>query len=258
MAKTKNLISREYIYEHYINQQKSFIQISEETGINHATIRYHALRMGIPIRSRSDAQKLSQENGRAFNPTEGKSLSPAHRASIAKATSEHWKNLPPEEKEIRRQKSLEYAKNNPDKVEKFFKAGQKAQKRVSKEGSNVEAFLLEELSQLGYWVEPHKKHAIQSENMHIDLMLKKEMIAIEVDGPTHLRPIYGQEDFDRKREKDQRKNGLLLQDGYSVIRIGVERARSLSAKTLILEELLKAIEEVKREPNKIVYCGKYN
>jgi len=258
MSKTKHVISREYLYEQYVTKEKSFHQISQETGINQATLRYKAKSFGIPIRDRFQAQQLSQKSGRAYNPTAGKSLSPEHRESISKRTAEHWANKTDEEKEAHRLKCIEASKKDPDRLKRFRDAGKKAQKRISKEGSSIEGYLVEQLSLLGYWVEPHKKHAIQSEEMHIDIMLKKERIAIEVDGPTHLRPVYSQEDFEKKKEKDLRKNGLLLQDGYSVIRIGVERARSLAAKRAILDELIDVIEQIKQSPNTVIYCGKYN
>lgn len=255
MAKYK--VSMELLRREYLDNKKSFTQIAKELGVSDGLLIYHARKYGLPIRSRTEAQRVSREQGRAINPHEGKSLTPEHRAAIAKTLHEKYQRLSDEEKEAYSKKVKAVSRRDPEKLKRFTEAGQKALKTVAKKGSNLEHFFMEELILLGYSPQHGKKWAIQSEDMHIDIMLESEKIAIEVDGPQHLRVIYSQEDYDRKKEKDQRKNGLLLQEGYTVIRLGVERARSLAAKQNFLAELLEAIKEAKKNPNTVIYIGAY-
>lgn len=250
-------IPREYIYEHYIVQEKSFDQMEKECGVKSGTLRYHAKKYGIPLRGREEAQRLAQKHGRSYNPCEGKSLSPEHREAIARTMAERFANMTDEEKEKLSRRNKELAQRDPERMRKFTEAGQKSLKTVAKRGSNLEHHLAEKLTECGYKVYQHRNHMIANENMHVDLMLEKERIAIELDGPQHWRIVYGVEDLKRKKEKDMRKNGLLMQEGYNVIRYGIERARSIVAKQNVLNEILEAIESLDGKTSEVVYLGEY-
>lgn len=257
MGKSNYRITKEFIQKEYLDNKKSWTQIEKETGISTGILVYRAKKFGIRSRSRIEAQRVSKEQGRAINPHEGKPLSEAHKASIAKTLSDKYKNMSEAEYQKVCDRAKNAAKKNPDGMERFWKAGQKSLKTVSKKGSLLEHYLVEKLTELGYVVSHSKKHTIQSEDMHIDIFLEREKIAIEIDGPQHLRVIYSEEDYNKKKEKDQRKNGLILQEGYSIIRYGIERSRSFNAKQEALNEILHGIDELKKNPNQVVYLGKY-
>jgi very-short-patch-repair endonuclease len=53
----------------------------------------------------------------------------------------------------------------------------------------------------------------------IDIMLPKEGVAIEIDGPHHHSPIFGEDRLLRTRDLDQIKNGVLIANGLKIIRI---------------------------------------
>ena len=44
-------------------------------------------------------------------------------------------------------------------------------------------------------------------------------VAIEVDGPTHFLPIWGEEKLQKRQEIDRKKTGLILQDGITLVRM---------------------------------------
>lgn len=250
-------LNRDVLYKEYVENGKSFYQMEKEYGIPQARLRYQAKTMGIPIRTKEQAQQLAVKEGRCYNPSAGKPVSPEIRAKIARTLQERYKNMSEEEKEAKRERSRQQFKNNPEAAQRFMKSGQEAAKGIAQKGSNVEKYIYKELLDRGYIVSQHRECLIQSEKMHIDLLLEREHIAIEIDGPSHLRAVYSEEDFVAKKEKDQRKNGLLLQDGYGVIRAGVERGRSLITKINLLNEILEAVEELKKNPNRVIYVGKY-
>ena len=83
--------------------------------------------------------------------------------------------------------------------------------------------------------------------MEMDLLLPEIPLAIEVDGITHWRPIYGdtpeekEEKLLKKQDADARKNGLLFDAGYKVLRIKVlvnpSKARLRKLLTNVVEYL---------------------
>lgn len=55
---------KDWLYEAYVNKEKSTNQIGEECGVSKDNIRYYLLKYNIPIRSTNEAQKLTFEVGR--------------------------------------------------------------------------------------------------------------------------------------------------------------------------------------------------
>jgi hypothetical protein len=92
-------------------------------------------------------------------------------------------------------------------------------RRATTEGSKAEKFLYEGLTKLGYDVIIHKVGLIPGEKFEIDLYLPKLMVAIEIDGPQHFLPIYGEESLRRSIKYDIVKSGALLSRGLCVIRV---------------------------------------
>ena len=60
---------------------------------------------------------------------------------------------------------------------------------------------------------------IPSENLEIDLYIPELKTIIEVDGPQHFLPIFGEEKLSETIKLDSTKNGLLISKGFCVIRI---------------------------------------
>ena len=94
-----------------------------------------------------------------------------------------------------------------------------AVRKAGKEGSKMEKFLLEELTNLGYRVEFHKKDLIPNEKLEIDLYIPALKTIIEIDGPSHFLPIWGEEKLQKQIKADDQKTGLVLSKGFVVLRI---------------------------------------
>jgi very-short-patch-repair endonuclease len=85
--------------------------------------------------------------------------------------------------------------------------------------------------------------------MHIDIFLPGELVAIEIDGPSHFFPIYGEEVLKKKIEADQRKNDLLIGEGFTVIRVMVFKKNTQRASVRDCgAEILKLIKEISETP----------
>jgi very-short-patch-repair endonuclease len=107
----------------------------------------------------------------------------------------------------------------PEERERLCKLASDGVRRAARDGSKLEQYLLVNLKACGYKADFHKEYLISAEQMHVDIFLPHLKVAIEVDGPTHFLPIWGEEHLEKRIEEDNRKTGLLLQSGYVVIRI---------------------------------------
>jgi very-short-patch-repair endonuclease len=95
----------------------------------------------------------------------------------------------------------------------------KAIQTAGKEGSKLEKFLRHELTKAGFVVEFHKTNLIANQNLEIDMYIPKLRTIIEIDGPSHFLPIWGEEKLHKQIKADEHKTGLILGKGLAIIRV---------------------------------------
>lgn len=227
-------IIREY------NSGKSVMQLAEEYGTYPQKIIRVIKKYGGKIRSKSESQKLALENGRAILPTSCIEYTEEKRQKISEKMHEVYHSLSDEQKEQRREKSkAQYAAMSDEAKEELRKKSSQAILKASKEGSKLEKFLLDKLTEMGYSIVFHKKGYILNDNLEIDLLIPAMKVAIEVDGVYHSKDIHG--DLPKVANRDNEKNGLLLSYGYIVIRL----SNTVSTVTpYYLRERLQRLTEV--------------
>lgn len=77
---------------------------------------------------------------------------------------------------------------------------------------------MDELKKAGY--NPiHHHRPLEKEKLEVDILIPDKRIAIEIDGPSHYSPIWGDINFDRTKKADKEKNGILVTNGFCMIRI---------------------------------------
>jgi very-short-patch-repair endonuclease len=131
--------------------------------------------------------------------------------------------------------------------EEFRKAALEAVRETSREGSKMEKFLCEALRDAGHEVSFHSEHILPDTRLQTDLHIPALKTVIEIDGPTHFFPIWGEESLDKNIESDNKKNSLLLTYGFVIIRVkhiskGVSEKYKRDLLRTILE-VLNSIEE---------------
>lgn len=199
---------------------------------------------GIKIRDRSECQKISLEKGFRKHPTKGKIREDSVKLKISEKVAENWGQISEEERKQRSERCKTQWENMPAEDKK--KMREKAQKKIletSKEGSELERYLYSELRKYGFDPILHKSRNLGTTKLEIDLLLAGEKLAVEVDGPSHYRVVYSEEQFERQKVLDTKKNGILLSYGFRVIRLrysGSDLSQSKKRKALKL--LLDAIE----------------
>ncbi len=139
---------------------------------------------------------------------------------MSEAAVGRWKTYTSEEKsEIGKKLARRYRVMGVRAQERLGELAQEGVRRASKEGSRLEKFILVGLRQEGYEPEFHVKWATEDRKLHVDIVLRKPRVAIEVDGPAHFRAIWGPEVLKKREDADRRKDGLLLNQGFLVIRV---------------------------------------
>jgi len=111
------------------------------------------------------------------------------------------------------------------------KLAAEAVRKASKEGSKIEKFIYEGLTKLGYEVIFHKRGLVVNDKLEVDLFLPNIKTAIEIDGPAHFLPIWGEESLQRNIRSDAQKAGLLINRGFVILRVK-NIIRNLSQKNM--------------------------
>jgi len=211
----KKIISKEYI-----DNKKSFQNIAKDYGTYANKIRRDAKRLGIIIRSKSEAQSNAILTGSHKHPTKGTIRSDEIKQKIGMSIYENWQELSEKDLEIRKEKAREnWNKKSEDEKQEMIAKANKAVRESSKVGSKLEKYLLSKLIADGYKVEFHKEHLLSNTKLQIDLFLPTINLAIEVDGPSHFENIWGDQSLSRNKKYDTKKEGLLIGKGISIVRI---------------------------------------
>jgi very-short-patch-repair endonuclease len=240
----------------YIQENKSFQEIADEYNTYPNKVRRDAKKFGIKSRTKSEAQKNALETGKHKHPTKGTTRSEDTREKIGLGVMSSWESM--SKSEMKRRSEL--AKLNWEKLPEDVKrnrlhSANLAVRDSSRNGSKLEKYLLENLLSNNIKVEPHKEHILSNTKLHIDLFLPKLNIAIEVDGPSHFEPVWGEEALKRNQNYDHKKTGLLIGKGINLIRIKQQRDFSKSRAKKIFGRLMKAIADIENQGESYIEIG---
>lgn len=208
------------IQEQHVLGNKSLVQLAEEYGTYPNKLRRDAIKFNLKIRSKSEAQSIALKSGRSKHPTEGTKRPDEVKVKISEQRSEAWKNVSEEEKQkISERTKEQWNAMTPEERDNFRRKAAKAVRQAAFDGSKLERHIMTKLTEAGYMVEFHKEHVLQNERLQLDLFLPTIGVAIEVDGPSHFAPIWGNKTLQKNKRADSEKNGLLINRGFTVIRV---------------------------------------
>lgn len=246
-----NDIIRDYNFylEEYVNKQQSPTQIAERFGVYSNLIRRELKKLGFKPRNKSEAQKLALQSGRHKHPTRGTERSESTKIEISNAMAKSWQNVSEEERARRTEVSRkQWEALSDDERTLFRKNAAEAVRKASREGSKLEKYLKTELQNSGLSVIYHSDDIIPNEKLQTDLYLPGIKVVIEIDGPSHFYPIWGEEALQRTIEADNKKNQTLVSYGIVVIRIKhLSKAMSAANNRNLLQNVLDKIEEIKKK-----------
>jgi very-short-patch-repair endonuclease len=236
----------------YTKDLKSIRVIAGEYNTYGNKIRRFLLKNGVKLRDKSESQEIALKSGRHKHPTKGTNRTQEVKFKISESISEHWENISPEEYDKKVQKGKDIWNELPTEHKlKIRGMATEAIRKASKEGSKTELFLLKALKEHNIEVVFHKKSLIRNTNLELDMFLPSIKTAIEIDGPSHFFPIWGEEVLQKTIASDNEKNGLLLSSGYKIIRIkNLAKKLSQKRKRDILSMVLDAIALIESGKNK--------
>ena len=240
---------KEYIIEQYTKENKSTYEIAQDIGTYPNKIRRTLNTLGVDLRDRSSAQTVAIQSGRHEHPTRGKKRTEAEKVAISNGMSSFWENMEDSERERRANLSKEqWASMSEEERANLRKLAAEAVRKASKEGSKIEKFIYEGLTDAGYQVIFHKRGLIANENMEVDLFVPGIKTAIEIDGPAHFLPIWGEANLQKHIRADAQKAGLLLNRGYVILRVK-NLIKNISQKRM-RDILAQVIDELEKIDNK--------
>jgi very-short-patch-repair endonuclease len=227
-------------------QGRSTYQIAEHFNTYPNKIRRILTKNGVELKTRSQAQKNALDSGRATHPTSGKKRTKAERLKISSSVQEYWSSM---DEDLYKERCLEAKRrwHEMPQIERdrICSLAIEAVQRAGKEGSKLEKFVSKSLSEYGHSVEFHKKNLIPTQKLEIDLYIPSHKTIIEIDGPSHFFPIWGEEKLQKQIIADNQKSGLILSKGYIIIRVkNLSDFVSLNKKEALINNLLERLQKI--------------
>jgi len=237
------------IVKGYFEEFKSISTIAKELNTYPNDVRRILLKNGYTLRDKSEAQSISLKTGTHPHPTKGKKRTDETKLKISEGLSANWEGLSKDKKEARAKVSRDNwnAMSQSDK-ETFRKSASKAILKAAKEGSKIEHLIMANLVERGYRPLFHHEMMLPNERLQIDLFIPELATAIEIDGPTHYKPIWGEEKLQKQVAADNEKNGLLLSMGFNIIRVKYTVSKiTLKYKKELEESLAKVLNTLSEQ-----------
>lgn len=238
------------IRDMYEKDKKSFQDIAIYLGTYANKVRRDAIRFKIKIRDKSSAQKNALDSGKTQHPTKGKQRDESTKVKIGKKVMQSWERMGDIELKQRKLK----AKSNwdslsEDEKQDILQKANSAVRKTSKEGSKLEKFILSSLLKDGYNVIFHQEQTLANTKLQIDMVIPNLNIAIEIDGPSHFLPVWGDDTLKRNIKYDKKKEGLILGKGLVLVRIQQTKDFSKARAAVVYEKLGSTILDIK---NKVI------
>jgi very-short-patch-repair endonuclease len=239
-------MNEDKIIKLYIDENKSTYEIAERMSTYPNKIRRILHKHGIPLKSHSQAQRSALKQGRAKHPTDGRRRTEEERLKISSSVHSYWNNMDDTERERRVELARKrWSEMSESKRLEICSAAIRAIQLAGKEGSKMEKFLEGALREAGYMVDFHKKDLIPTQKLEIDMYIPELKTIIEIDGPSHFLPIWGEDKLAKQIKADEQKSGLALSKGYVIIRVkNLSDFMSLRIKTKLLKEIKIQLEKI--------------
>lgn len=244
----------EEVVKLYYEEEKSLLQIAEKFNTYPKKVERLLKKHKYTLRSRSEAQKNALEKGNLIHPTAGKKRPESDKIAISEGMTRLWAKVSDEEREARREKHRQIWFNmSEEKRQKIRSAAMEGVRLSSIHGSKMERAVAKYLSDNGYESKLHVKGIITNTNLEVDIFMPELNCIIEIDGPSHFLPIWGEEKLQKTIVADNKKNGQLLQLGYNIVRVKILAFR-LSKKTIrdTCHEVLEKIQSLSSKKGKLL------
>lgn len=237
----------ELIRKLYVDEQNSASEIAKQLGTYTLNVTRALKFLNIPIRDKSETQALLLKQNKVPHPTKGKKVSEETKIRISEKVHQKWKSFSPEKlEEIREGCRNRWEAYDDEHKELLRRTSVEGIRRSSKEGSKLEHEIISGLNEAGF-LALHHHNLAEKEKLEVDIYLPEIRVAVEIDGPAHFFPIWGEDSLAKHKKADSEKNGILALNGYCVIRVKnlVNRVTDVIRRNLLhnLIEIICGIKE---------------
>ena len=220
-------LTQEILQQKYVDNKMSTVAIAKEYDVDAKTINRLLRKYGFAIRSRKDSQNLSfEQHG---HPRAGKKLEKATKDKISNSVSRSWT----EEKKKKQSDDtkLYWTKQSDEYKTSILSKCNVGLRESAKSGSKVEMIIHQVLDQRGLHFLCHEPLLFENRALKVDIFISSLDLIVEIDGPSHVLPIFGQEKLDAQIRADEEKNALAVSKGLKILRFRV-LYKNLSKKRL--------------------------
>lgn len=231
------MLDRAALIHEYITLEKSTSQIAKEYNTYPTTIMRLLDKYQIPKRTASESLGLAHKKGLREAPF--KDGMPEHIKNKIGASAETSWTESRKEKQSKDMKEKWKTISEEEKQDQLTKMHQKL-RITANAGSRLEKAVEIYLVKKGYIVEPHK-NLLQNNKLEVDLYLSNLSTIIEINGPSHYKPIWGEEQLDAQQKADRQKRGNLLVAGFRLIIIKMVARSSRTRLNRLFTNLEKAL-----------------
>lgn len=217
----------------YVNEMLSTYQIAEKLRSTPYQVRKALLHAGVELRSRGEATKVALDSGRMKHPTRGRKRTSREKDVISIEVQKSWSKKPADKRESHAKLARErYAGLGEGGQQRLQKMAGDGIREAARKGSRLERAVLEHLRRSGHDVAWQAELTAGGSPLKVDVLVRDARCAVEVDGPSHHEPVWGEEQLSKARAADNKKNGLLVGAGWRVIRLRQRRKYLSRAATL--------------------------
>ncbi len=240
-------INEDEVRRFYLDDGLSMRVVAGKIEVPLATLSRFMKKHGITARDKTQAQTNFLKTHE--HQMQGRKHSDETKNKISAGLGEFWDGLSEEEEQELRSRiggawKRKWAAMSDAERAATIEGLSQASKASQGKGSKLERFLAEELRTRGYVIEERTVHYTPGHAFEVDLALPREGILIEVDGPTHFLPIFGEEYLEQQQERDERKDNLLTSAGWDVLRV---RDNNGPLSKLRVDKIEQAIQEIKKD-----------
>lgn len=209
--------------------------------------------LSIPLLTKSEVQTIKLKTGRLKHPTQGKTTSEDTKRKISEKISADWVENR-EKRDQASQSSVEFWKNlDPTEKSRRLSKASDGIRAAAESGSKLEKYIASQLQTLGFASVKHKTGVLRNNDLEFDLYLPEISTIIEVDGPSHRQPIWGDDVLVRNVNRDEEKAGSALAGGFNFVRVIQDRNLSQKYMRDIWEALKAELTKIKEEHLKSYY-----
>ena len=210
---------KEYLKRKYFDEGASFADIASEIKTYSNKIRRDFIKFGFTPRDKSSAQANALFYGKQVHPTKGKHRTEDEKLRISENVAKSWENMSDEDKDSRAKKAKkQWDKKTVRQMQDFRHKAAVAMRKAADDGSKMEKLVCEYFLEAGHPPLFHQEIKLFGKTLEVDILIPSLNLAVEIDGPSHFLPIWGEDKLLKKISSDSEKNGILLEQGYSVLR----------------------------------------